>query len=101
MLVDGKSRSLRYFARVDNHDDDYEGVFSQKINNRIDSGQATFIVNEYNAASFVIEDIIVKLPLPDMVGGSARSKQKLSNFDFSKLDLAQNCVEFLSIFDFF
>ena len=54
LLVDGKSRSLKYIARVDNYDDeddDYEGVFLQKINSRVDSGQPIFIVMTTNLYS--------------------------------------------------
>ena len=82
VLVDGKPRSLKYIARVDNYDDDYEVVFLQKINKRVNSGKLIFIVNEDNASSFVAEDFIVKLPLPTVVVGSAtRSNQLQFNFD--------------------
>ena len=41
VLVAGKSRSLKFIARIDNYDGDdceYEGVFLQKVNSKIDSG---------------------------------------------------------------
>ena len=53
VLVAGKSRSLKFIARIDkyNRDDcEYEGVFLQKVNSKIDSGMGdkgqTFIVNK-------------------------------------------------------
>ena len=92
----GKSRSLKFVARIDKYDRDdceYEGVFLQKVNKKIDSwmgdkGQ-TFIVNEKDAASFAPDDIVLILPAPVAVGGSERRSNQLRfNFDFSKLDLA-------------
>ena len=41
VLVAGKSRSLKFIARIDNYDGDdceYEGVILEKINSKIDSG---------------------------------------------------------------
>ena len=96
VLVAGKSRSLKFVARIDKYDRDdceYEGVFLQKVNKKIDSwmgdkGQ-TFIVNEKDAASFAPDDIVLILPAPVAVGGSERRSNQLRfNFDFSKLDLA-------------
>ena len=96
VLVAGKSRSLKFIGRIDNYDGDdceYEGVFLQKVNSKIDSGMGdkgqTFIVNEKDAASFAPDDIVLILPAPVAVGGSERRSNQLRfNFDFSKLDLA-------------
>ena len=41
VLVAGKSRSLKYEAWIDDYDEDdceYEGVFLQNVNNKIESG---------------------------------------------------------------
>ena len=75
LIVKEKVMSLKYVGRVDEYDDendDYEGVFLQKINNRLHSNGPLFIVNEQDAASFASEDIILKLPSPVVVGGSAK-----------------------------
>ena len=96
VLVAGKSSSLKFIARIDNYDGDdceYEGVFLQKINSKIDSKMGdkrqSFIVNEKDAASFAPDDIVPMLPAPVAVGGSERRSNQLRfNFDFSKLDLA-------------
>ena len=94
VLVDGKPKSLKYFARVDNYDDeddDYEVVFLQKNQQQSQFWKTNLYctVNEDNAASFVAEDIIVKLPLPTVVlGSTTRSNQLQFNFDFTKLDFA-------------
>lgn len=40
VLVSGKSRSLKYIARIDDFDgNEYEGVFLQKVNSRILPGE--------------------------------------------------------------
>ena len=96
VLVAGKSRSLKFIARIDNYDGDdceYEGVFLQKVNSKIDSGMGnegqTFIVNEKDAASFAPDDIVLILSAAVAVDGSERRSNQLQfNFDFSKLDLA-------------
>ena len=79
VLVAGKSRSLKCIAWIDNYDGDdceYEGMFLQKVNSKIDSGMGdkgqTFIVNEKDAASFAPDDIVLILPAPVAVGGSER-----------------------------
>ena len=74
-------------------DCEYEGVFLQKVNSKIDSGMGdkgqTLIVNEEDAASFAPNDIVLMLPAPVAIGGpERRSNQLRFNFDFSKLDLA-------------
>ena len=97
VLVAGKSRSLKFIARIDNYDRDdceYKGVFLQKVKSKIDSGMGgdkgqTFIVNEKDAASFAPDDIVLILSAPVAVGGSERRSNQLRfNFGFSKLDLA-------------
>ena len=92
VIVKGKLRSLQYVARVDDYDDennDYEGMFLQKINSRVYSDGPLFIVNEQDAAFFAADDIILKLPSPVAIGGSTRRNNLLQfSFDFSKLELA-------------
>ena len=75
--MSGRSRALKYIARVDNFDEEeYEGVFLQRANKKIDPGvnavTPTFIRNENDAAAFAPKDIIFKLAVPVVVGGSAR-----------------------------
>jgi len=76
VLVSGKSRALKYIARVDDfHDEEeYEGVFLQKVNSKITPGEDT----EEPVSSlmkkmvlFAPKDIVLKLPTPLAVGGSA------------------------------
>jgi len=83
---------------VDDFDDDEEeyGVFLQKVNSKFtpgeDAEEPVFIVNEKDSASFVPKDIVLKLPTPLAVDGSARrSNQSRFQFDFSAVDLAQAC----------
>ena len=76
VLVSGKSRTLKYIARVDEFDgEDYEGIFLQKVNRKIIPGDndtaPTFIINEADGASFAPKDIVLKLPAPHVIGGSA------------------------------
>ena len=92
--VSGKSRTLKYIARVDEFDGkDYEGIFLQKVNHKIipeDNNTApTFIINKADGASFAPQDIVLKLPAPLVIGCSARKSSQLRfDYDFSKLDLA-------------
>ena len=96
VLVAGKSRSLKYIARIDDYDEDdceYEGVFLQKVNRKIKSGMdgkgLTFVVNEEDGASFASDDIVQILPAPIVVGGSERRNNQVRfDIDLSKLDLA-------------
>ena len=96
VLVAGKSRSLKFIARFDNYDGDdceYEGVFLQQVNGKIDSGMGdkgqTVIVNEKDAASFAPDDTVLILPAPVAVGGSERRSNQLRfNFDLNKFELA-------------
>ena len=96
VLVAGKSRSLKYIARIDDYDKDdceYEGVFLQKVNRKIKSGmegkRLTFVVNEEDGASFASDDIVQILPAPIVVGGSERRNNQVRfDIDLSKLDLA-------------
>ena len=91
VIAKGKFRTLQYVARVDDYDDEnehYEGTFLQNINSGIYSDGPLFIVNEQDAASFAADDIILKLPSPVTIRGSARRNHLLQfNFDFSKLEL--------------
>ena len=58
-------------------DNDYEGVFSKKVSRKVNpndcTDEPTFIIDENDAASFTSNDILLKLPIPVAVGGSARS----------------------------
>ena len=96
VLVAGKSRLLKYVARIDDYDEDdckYEGVFLQKVNIKINSEMEgkglTFVVNEKDGASFASDDIVQILPAPIVVGGSERRNNQVRfDIDLSKLDLA-------------
>ena len=89
VLVSGKSRTLKYIARVDEFDGkDYKDIFLQKVNRKIISGDnntaPTFIINEEDGASFSPQDIVLKLPAPLVIGGSARKSNQLRfDYDFS------------------
>ena len=56
-------------------DNDHEGVFlknvSRKVNPNDCTDEPTFIIDENDAASFTSNDILLKLPIPVTVGGSA------------------------------
>ena len=96
VLLAGKSRSLKYIARIDDYDEDdceHEGVFLQKVNSKIKSGmegkRLTFVVNEKDGASFALDDIVQILPAPIVVGGSERRNNQVRfDIDLSKLDPA-------------
>ena len=93
VLVSGKSKTLKYIARVDEFDgEDYEGIILQKLNCKIIPGDnntaPTFIINEADGASFAPQDIVLKLPAPLVIDGSAKKSSQLRfDYDFSKLDL--------------
>ena len=93
VLVFGKSRTLKYIARVNEFDgEDYKGIFLQKVNSKIIPGDnntaPNFIINEADGASFAPQDIVFKLPGPLVIDGSARKSSQLRfDYDFSKLDL--------------
>ena len=67
-------------------------MFLQKVNRKIDSGMGDkgqiSVVNENAAASFAPGNIVLILPAQVAVGGSEKSNQLWSNFDFGKLHLA-------------
>ena len=68
-------------------------MFLRKVKSKIDSGRGdkgqTFVVNEKDAASFALDDIVLILSTLVSVGGSERRSNRLRfKFDFSKLDLA-------------
>ena len=63
VLVAGKSRSLKYIARINDYDEEdceYEGVFLQKVNRKIKSGMESkgliFVVNKEDGASFALDE---------------------------------------------
>ena len=77
VLVSGKSRTLKYIARVGEFDEeDYKVIFVQKVDRKIiprnNNTAPTFIINEADGASFAPQDIVLKLPAPLVIGGSAR-----------------------------
>ena len=94
VLVTGRSRALKYFARIDDvNDEEYEGVFLTKVNSiiipRENADTPTFVINEDDGASFAPKNIILKLPVTIVVGGTARTSNQLRfDFDFKKIDLA-------------
>ena len=77
--VRGRSRVVQYIARVDEVDvNEYEGVFLQKLSGCITHHETiTFIVNENDCASFVSDDVVFKLPPPNVVGGASRRANQL------------------------
>ena len=82
---------VQYIARVDEMDgNEYEGVFLQKLSGCITHHETiTFIVNENNCASFVSDDVVFKLPLPNVIGGTSRRANQLRfNCDFTKWNLS-------------
>ena len=71
VLVAGKSRSLKFTARIDSYDKDdceHEGAFLQKVNSNNDSGvgdkRQTLAANKKDAAPFAPNDIVFILPSP-------------------------------------
>ena len=79
--VPGKSRTLRFIARIDVVEDkEDDGVFLQKVSSRVSNDEdtdITFILNENDCGAFTANDIMCKLPQPKMVGGSARKANQL------------------------
>ena len=70
--VAGKSRIVNFIARVDSIDnDEYEGVFLRKVLSRM-TGKPSFVIDNNDEALFKKQDILAKLPIPSVVGGSAR-----------------------------
>ena len=92
LQVDGRSRTLKYIARVDGYDEengDYEGVFLEKVPKRFEDEKMTFVVNEKLEYSFSRNDILAILSLPIMLGGTTqRFKYLQFTFDFKDWDLA-------------
>ena len=86
LKVEGKSREVHYIARIDVVDgDEFEGIFLQKMSEKLQSEQSIFIINSSDQASFMRRDIVKKLPKPKIVGGSARrSCQLMFNCNLSK-----------------
>ena len=73
-----KSRFVHYIARIDVIDgDECEGVFLQREFSRVQT-KPTFIINESDVSSFPKNDIIKKLPVPQLLGGTARRASKLT-----------------------
>jgi hypothetical protein len=84
-FVSGKSRVEHHIARVDVVDgEECEGVFLQRQGS-LQQVTPTFVLNEKDDASFPKTDIILKLPVPKMVGGTARLAGKFKfNCDFTQ-----------------
>ena len=82
-----KSRFVHYIARVDAVNDDEkenEGVFLRR---ECSLWQDTpiFVVDEKDEASFSQQDVVLKLPATQQVGGTTRRAEKLSfSCDFSR-----------------
>ena len=80
LKVAGKPGILNFIARVDVvYGLEYEGVFLRKVPTRT-SGRLTFVLNTKDIASFQTQDILAKLLIPKIIGGSARLENK---FPFS------------------
>jgi hypothetical protein len=79
--VDGRGRELLFLARVDVIDDDdgsYEGVFLKRVNSKLHfTNSGSFIVDENDGGSWVKEDLLLKLPTPKFLKGSARKSNQL------------------------
>ncbi|GFN90525.1 Jerky protein [Plakobranchus ocellatus] len=76
--VAGKSPIVNFIARVDIIDDDgYEGVFLRKVLSRL-TGKASFIIDNNDTATFLKQNILTKLPVPCVVGSSARRENQLT-----------------------
>ena len=73
----------------DDEVDEYEGVFLQKIT-RVHSEELTYIVIERDAASFAVEDIVLKLPRPTISGECATKSNLLSFILLNRLSIKQN-----------
>ena len=75
--VEGKSRKVRYIAKVDTVDgDEFEGTFLKKVP-QIVGHVAVFIINKTDIAAFQRNDVIVKLPKPVKNTGSTRKCNQL------------------------
>lgn len=68
----GKARSVNFVVRVEAviSDEVFEGVFLRKIPYRYD--EALFLPDEKDKSMFFTNDVILKLPTPLAIGGSAR-----------------------------
>ena len=89
--VRGRSIVVQYIARVDEvNGNESEGVFLQKLSGCIIHHETiTFIVNENDCASFVSDDVVFKLPLPNVICGTSRRANQLRfNCDFTKWNLS-------------
>ena len=74
----GKACAVHYIARVGAMlDDEYEGIFFQKVLGRSDE-RVISVRNEDDTASFAVENIVQSLPKPRPVGGSARLSNQLN-----------------------
>ena len=73
--IRGRTRVVQYIARIDEVDgNEYEGAFLQKLSGCITHRETiTFIVNENDCASFVADEVVFKLPLPNVIGRTSRS----------------------------
>ena len=88
--VSGKSRFQNFIARVDIIDDiEYECVFLKKGPAKDLNDKPYFIINENDEASFMKEDIIVKLPPAISRDGSGRRRDQLIfNIDLSAWNIS-------------
>lgn len=95
--VDGKKKSFRYIMRIDSvdcydengvkQDGAYDGVFLRKHSDG-SMADAVFVVDEDDKGRIDQSDIIHKLPVPLVQGGSERRCAILSfKADLEKLDL--------------
>ncbi|KAK3744950.1 hypothetical protein RRG08_048346 [Elysia crispata] len=76
--VAGKSRIVNFIARVDTIDNDkYGGVFLRKVLSRM-TGKPSFVIDNNDEALFKKQDILAKLPIPSVVGGSARRENQFT-----------------------
>ena len=75
--VEGKSRKVRYIAKLDTIDgDEFEGTFLKKVP-QIVGHVPVFIINKTDIAEFQRNDVIAKLPEPVKNTGSTRKCNQL------------------------
>ena len=78
--VEGKSREVRYIAKVDTIDgDEFEGTFFKKVP-QIVGHVPVFIINKTDIAVFQRNDVIAKLPEAVKNTGSTRKCNQLVFF---------------------
>ena len=77
--VTGKARIVNYIARIDViSGDEYECAYLKRVASKVDSNRPSFIVNSDDFAIIAKDDVIQKLPRPNVTVGSVRQSTKLT-----------------------